>query len=44
MDDKEKEEAKKDQQGNLITEVQKSEKKMFIFANTFELLHQKLIY
>lgn len=27
----------------IVNEMQKSERKMFIFANTFELLHTKLI-
>lgn len=43
MNEEEKEEEKKDLQGNLINELQKNERKMFIFANTFELLHSKLI-
>mmetsp|Transcript_10499 Transcript_10499/g.10558 ORF Transcript_10499/g.10558 Transcript_10499/m.10558 type:complete len:101 (-) Transcript_10499:6-308(-) len=43
MDQKEMEESKKDSEGYLINEAQKSEKKMFIFANTFELMHQRLI-
>lgn len=44
MNEEEKEEEKKDMQGNLINEVHKNERKMFIFANTFELLHSKLIH
>ena len=43
MNEEEKEEQKKDIQGNLIGELQKDERKMFIFANTFEFLHTKLI-
>lgn len=30
-------------QGNLIGELSKNESKMFIFANTFELLHVHLL-
>lgn len=44
MDTDEKEESKKDKQGNLIGETQKQERKMFIFSNTFELLHSKLVH
>lgn len=38
MDADEREEQKKDASGNLIGEMQKNERKMFIFANTFELM------
>ena len=37
------EEQKIESQGNLITETAKDERKMFIFANSFELLHSKLL-
>ena len=43
MSENEKEEAKQDSQGNMIGELKKDEGKMFIFANTFELLHTKLL-
>jgi hypothetical protein len=43
MDEKEKEEEKKEMMGDMVKEVSKSEKKMFIFSNTFELLHTKLV-
>ena len=31
-------------QGNLIGELNKNERKMFIFANIFEIMHVKLLY
>ena len=43
MDSQEIEESKGDAQGQLIGELQKNETKMFIFANTFEMLHTKII-
>lgn len=30
-------------QGTMIAELQKNDHKMFIFANTFELLHTRLL-
>lgn len=35
MNEEEKMEEVKDMQGNLLSEINKNERKMFIFANTF---------
>jgi hypothetical protein len=43
MNEEEKEELKTEQEGNLINELKKNERNMFIFANIFELMHTKLL-
>ena len=43
MNEEEKEEAKRESEGHLITELRKDERKMFIFANMFELMLTTLI-
>ena len=44
LDEEESKHAQREAEGNQIPETQKSERKMFIFSNTFELLLTHLIY
>jgi len=44
LDEEESKQAQQEAVGNAIPETQKSERKMFIFSNTFELLLTNLIY
>ena len=47
MSDLTKEEQKQDEmifEGQILPEIQKSERKMFIFGNTFDLLLQHMVY
>ena len=44
MNEEEKGQVEGELRGDLIPELKKQERKMFIFANTFELLHSYLIY
>ena len=47
MSDLTKEEQKQDEiifEGQILPEIQKNERKMFIFGNTFDLLLQHMVY